>query len=187
MPQPWVGLKEQKSLVELKSANGCVRSINTGFPHKLLERMNMPKISHFQIFGASRFFTVSKQNLMVYLATHERTEIKFCNIWSSGFWGNVWNLNTKRVLGQRPNNDLGILFSQIMYSCIKTNLITIFRPKSSKLSMKSYVLVFFHIWPCNKIGQGQPKVIIWAILLVLWYPMLHIMFHRSIGSGKEDF
>ena len=39
----------------------------------------------------------------------------------------------------------------------KNDLITIFRPKSSKLSMKSYVLAFSHI-PCNKIGQSQPKV-----------------------------
>ena len=29
------------------------------------------------------------------------------------------------------------------------------------------------IWPCHKIGQGQPMVIIWTSLVVLKYPMLH--------------
>ena len=38
-------------------------------------------------------------------------------------------------------------------------------------------------------GQGQPREIIWTILVVLTYTMLHIKFqgHRSIGSGEEDF
>ena len=36
---------------------------------------------------------------------------------------------------------------------------------------------------------GHPKVIIWTILIVLPYTMLHIKFqgHPSIGSGEEDF
>ena len=34
-------------------------------------------------------------------------------------------------------------------------------------------------WPCRKIGQGQPRVIIWTILVVLVYTMLHIKFFRS--------
>ena len=29
------------------------------------------------------------------------------------------------------------------------------------------------IWPCRKIGQGQPRVIIWANLVVLKHPMMH--------------
>ena len=41
------------------------------------------------------------------------------------------------------------------------------RPKSSKFSMKSFVLAFSHNWPCRKIGQGQSKIIIWTILIVL--------------------
>ena len=38
-------------------------------------------------------------------------------------------------------------------------------------------------------GQGQPRKIIWTILVVLTYTMLHTKFqgHRSIGSGEEDF
>ena len=33
--------------------------------------------------------------------------------------------------------------------------------------MKSYVLEFFHVGSSHKTGQGQSKVIIWIILLVL--------------------
>ena len=38
-------------------------------------------------------------------------------------------------------------------------------------------------------GQGQPREIIWTILVVLTYTMLHTKFqgHQSIGSGEEDF
>ena len=38
-------------------------------------------------------------------------------------------------------------------------------------------------------GQGQPRVIICIILVVLTYTMLHTKFqgHQSIGSGEEDF
>ena len=45
------------------------------------------------------------------------------------------------------------------------------------------------IWPCRKIGQGQPRVIIWANLVVPEHPMLHTMFqsHRPFGPRKEDF
>ena len=38
-------------------------------------------------------------------------------------------------------------------------------------------------------GQGQPMAIIWTILVVLPYTMLHTKFqgHWSTGSGEEDF
>ena len=53
--------------------------------------------------------------------------------------------------------------------------------------MKSYVLAFSHSWPCCKIGQGQPMVIIWTMLVLLQYPILHIKFQgdRSTVSRKE--
>ena len=55
--------------------------------------------------------------------------------------------------------------------------------------MKSYFLEFSHIWSCPKIGQGHPKVIIWKILVVLQYQMLHIKFqgNQSIGLRETDF
>ena len=36
-----------------------------------------------------------------------------------------------------------------------------------------YKSIMDQIWPCRKIGQGQPRVIIWTNLLVLEHPMLH--------------
>ena len=47
----------------------------------------------------------------------------------------------------------------------------------------------YKIWPCRKIGQGQPRVIIWTNYDGLESPMLHTKFHgnRSAGSGEEDF
>ena len=48
---------------------------------------------------------------------------------------------------------------------------------------------FPYKWPWRKMGQGQPRVIIWTTLAVLPYMMLHTKFqgHWSIGSGEEDF
>ena len=45
------------------------------------------------------------------------------------------------------------------------------------------------IWPCLKIGQGQPRVIIYTNFVELESPMLHAKFqdHRTSGSGEEDF
>ena len=44
------------------------------------------------------------------------------------------------------------------------------------------------IWPCRKICQSQPRVIIWANLVVLKHPMMHTKFqgHQPFGS-REDF
>ena len=61
---------------------------------------------------------------------------------------------------------------------------------------KIYCFTFFpyesireQIWPCRKIGQGQPTVIISTNLVVLLHPMLHTKFqgHQPFGSGEEDF
>ena len=45
------------------------------------------------------------------------------------------------------------------------------------------------IWPCCKIGQGQPNVIIYINFAELEPPMLHAKFqdHRTSGSGEEHF
>ena len=101
----------------------------------------------------------------------------------------VWNCQNLRFLGQRSKNDLDLLYWQIFMYSLRWLYIPIFRPKSSKLSMKSHVLAFSDIWPCGTKGQGQPRVIIWTILIVLEYPMLHTKFqgHRPIGSGRRRF
>ena len=42
--------------------------------------------------------------------------------------------------------------------------------------------------PC-KIGQGQPRVIIWTNLVVLEHPVVHTKFqgHRPFGAEDKDF
>ena len=52
-----------------------------------------------------------------------------------------------------------------------------------------YTSLCDQIWLWRKMGQGQPRVIIWTNLVVLPYTMLHTKFqgHWSIGSGEEDF
>ena len=52
--------------------------------------------------------------------------------------------------------------------------------------------LYYQIWPCCKIGQGQPRVIIWTNYDGLESPMLHTKCHgnpppRFTGSGEEDF
>ena len=69
------------------------------------------------------------------------------------------------------------------------------RPKAAIVSKKINNFHFFpykslcdQIWLWRKMGQGQPRVIIWTTLVVLPYTMVHTKFqgHWSIGSG-EDF
>ena len=48
------------------------------------------------------------------------------------------------------------------------------------LNFLPYKSIRDQIWPCCKIGQGQPRVIIWTNFVVLEYPMLHTKF-KVIG------
>ena len=47
----------------------------------------------------------------------------------------------------------------------------------------------YKIWPCRKISQGQPRVIIWTNYYGQESPMLHakVRGNRPAGSGEEDF
>ena len=65
-----------------------------------------------------------------------------------------------------------------MYRSILCHHYYISGQRASKLFMKSYVLEFFHVWSCHKIGQGQFKVIIWIILLLVSRPLVN-WFWRS--------
>ena len=62
-------------------------------------------------------------------------------------------------------------------------------PRSLRLRWAKNKSLCDQIWPWRKMGQGQPRVIIWTTLVELSYTMLHTKFqgHRSIGSGEEDF
>ena len=52
-----------------------------------------------------------------------------------------------------------------------------------------YKSITDQIWPCRKIGQGQPRVIIWAKIVELKHPMMHtkIQGHWPFGSREEAF
>ena len=74
---------------------------------------------------------------------------------------------------------------------------TNFQVTGAIVSEKSTVFIHFflqkslwyRIWPCCKIGQGQPRVIIWTNYDGQEPPMLHTNFcgNRSTTFGKEDF
>ena len=70
-----------------------------------------------------------------------------------------------------------------------TSQTTIVSEISIVLPFSQYKSIREQIWPCHKIGQGQPRVIIWINLVVLVHSMLHTKFqgHRPFGSGEEDF
>ena len=46
-----------------------------------------------------------------------------------------------------------------------------------------------HIWPWQKIAQGQPRVTIWTNSVVLCHLMVHTKYqgNQTSGSGDEDF
>ena len=51
-----------------------------------------------------------------------------------------------------------------------------------------YKWIWDQIWPCRKIGQCQPRGIIWTNLVVLEYSMLHTTFQVHWPfSATEDF
>ena len=71
-----------------------------------------------------------------------------------------------------------------------------FQVTGCKSSEKSTVFTFsyrkslsYQIWPCRKIGQGQPRIIIWTNYGGQETSMLHTKFHgnRSTGSREKDF
>ena len=53
----------------------------------------------------------------------------------------------------------------------------------SKIQMTKFDL------PVLKLGQGQPRVIIYIKFVEIESPMIHTKFrdHRTSGSGEEDF
>ena len=71
-----------------------------------------------------------------------------------------------------------------------------FQVTGCKSSEKSTVFTFsyriklcYQIWPCRKIGQGQPRIIIWTNYDGQESSMRHTKFrgNQSTGSEEEDF
>ena len=112
------------------------------------------------------------------------------------FWGKqVLTLKSEWPLTKVKEWSWPLILTQLHW-LIKLNASSNFEIQGCNSFQKINNFQFFpykslcdQIWPWRKMGQGQPRVIIWTTLVELPYTMLHTMFqgHRSIGSGEEDF
>ena len=93
-------------------------------------------------------------------------------------------------------NDLDLWYSYRSCTHLVDCIYQLWHHKTTIVSEISIVLPFSPYknkmdqnWHCRKIGQGQPRVIIWTNLIWFEHPMLHTKFqgHRPFGSGKKDF
>ena len=98
--------------------------------------------------------------------------------------------------GQGPYCPQGIKFWCQQKLLVTSVICCMFQIIDDNSFWKIHCFIFFpyksvrdQIWPCRKIGQGQPRVIIGANLVVHEHSMMHtkIQGHRPFGSGKEDF
>ena len=112
----------------------------------------------------------------------ESLHIKFGFDWPSGFW-------EKQVLIFKCKWPWPSILTYLHY-------LSRFQVPGCNSSEKTTVFTFFlykslsyQIWPCHKIGQGQPRVIIWTNYDGQESLMLHTKFcgNRSTGSRVEDF
>ena len=93
-------------------------------------------------------------------------------------------------------NDLHLWYSySFMYSFNWMNLPTLTSQDYNSF-WKIHCFIFFpyksirdQTWPCRKIGQGQPRSIMWINLEALMHLMLQTKFkgHQPFGSGEVDF
>ena len=94
------------------------------------------------------------------------------------------------TLGSRSRNDLDLQYSQIFIISIGFRSQAAVVLKNKKFSLFSYrKSLSYQIWPCHKIGQGQPRVIIWTNYDGQESSLLQTKFcgNQSTGSREEDF
>ena len=121
--------------------------------------------------------------------------------------GSIWNLaliglaiskekTSDNLEFKWAMNDLDLWYSYWFMSRFSWLHLPTLMSKATIGSEKIFCFTFFlyksirdQIWPCRKIDQGQPSVIIWINFVVLEHSMLHTKFqgHRHFGSGEEDF
>ena len=117
----------------------------------------------FTLYGRGGHTGHSTWTVWTLFCLHQpwRLLVKYDYNWRNGFW-DVWNCQICQIMVSPA--------SKVKWgmSCIKSQMMTLtssthkslctywdksnyhFMPKSSKLSTKSYVLAFSHIWPCHK-------------------------------------
>ena len=98
-------------------------------------------------------------------------------------WGiHIWNFKT-----------LACMVNKIWHACFERMHAQMHgQPEGIQIhcfTFFPYKSIRNQIWPCRKISQGQPKVIIWINLVVLEHQMPHTKFegHQPFGSREEDF
>ena len=115
--------------------------------------------------------------------------------------GATWNLASMGLVVSKEKKFESIVSE---WPCTKVNewpwlLIVIYQLWHHRLQQfqkNPFFFTFFQyksirdqIWPCRKIDQSQPRVIIWTNLVVLEHPMLLYKFqdYQPFGSRKEGF
>ena len=120
---------------------------------------------------------------------------KFASTLHSSFWENPFSFLYVHDLGPRSRNDLDLKDPLTFMKSIRCPLLPTFRYLAAILSEKIHYFHFFlwkspsyKIWPCSKICQGQPRVIIWRNYDGLESPMLHTKFrgNRPVSSVEES-
>ena len=126
-------------------------------------------------------------NIFSFLET-ESLHIKFGFIWPSGFWEKPvlsficnW-LWVKVKKWPWPYSHMFIILCNSRSQAAKVL-------KNQQFSLFPIESLSYQIRPCCKIGQGQPRIIIWTNYDGQESLMLHTKFHgnRSTGSREEDF
>ena len=119
----------------------------------------------------------------------ESLHIKFGFDWPSGFWVKpVLSFVCKWPWAKVKKWPWPSILTYVHFSVG-------FRSQAAKVLKNQQFSLFpteslsYQIWPCRKIGQGQPRVISWTNYDGLEPPMLHTKFrgNRSASSGEEDF
>ena len=109
------------------------------------------------------------------------------------FFHDLIHVYSPRAGGIQPPGDKVLMSTET--SCHFSHLLLVSNhrrqqfPKNPLFYLLPYKSIRDQIWPCHKIGQGQPRVIIYITFVELESPMLHAKFqdHRTSGSGEEDF
>ena len=108
----------------------------------------------------------------------------------------MFKLSYINCFGQRSRNDNDLQYSLTFINSINCLHLPNFRSQAALVAENPSCFHFFplksqgfQILPCRKIGQGQPRVIIYTNFVELESSMLHAEFqdHRTSGSGDEDF
>ena len=150
----------------------------------------------FLLFIAMVTILVMIVTMTIYINFHSpfltMLHIKFGFDWPSSFREDVWILwsytclNPKRW-GRQPPEDIFSININLLSICILP------------ASFPPFIITFYWFspfkcmgnicWPCHKIGQGHPKVMIYINFVELLSLMLHAKFqnHRPSGSGEEIF